>query len=152
MKPLQRRRGFGGFLFAPAQASFSDNVIKLILMGRPLWRLPATRMSLPLVAPFRARLGYELLEGSGMTKASPAFSLKLPMPHRGTGADTILRVSPERSAGRLLLDIATKWLKPALSGTNLVARYLCEHVRAKFRQGWYLTGDIVRLMRRNFSS
>jgi hypothetical protein len=70
MKPLQRRRGFGGFLFAPAQASFSDNAIKLILIGRPLWRLPATQpgrlasmTSLLLLTPFRAQFGYELFQG-----------------------------------------------------------------------------------------
>jgi hypothetical protein len=70
MKPLQRRRGFDGFLFAPAQASFSDNAIKLILIGRLLWRLPATQpgrlvsmTSLLLLTPFCARFGYELFQG-----------------------------------------------------------------------------------------
>ena len=81
MKPLQRRRGFGSFLFAPAQASFSENAIKLMLIGRPLWCLPATQqgrlvslMFLSLLAPVRARFGYELLEGDGMTEASPLLS------------------------------------------------------------------------------
>jgi acyl-[acyl-carrier-protein]-phospholipid O-acyltransferase/long-chain-fatty-acid--[acyl-carrier-protein] ligase len=157
MKPLQRRRRFDSFLFAPAQASFSENVIKLTLIARPLWRLPATQqgrlislMFLSLVAPVRARLGYELLEGSGMTEASPDFGLKLAMPHRGAGADTILRMSPERGAGRLLLDIATRRLKSARFGSNLVARYLCEHVQAKFRRGCYITGDIGRINEEEF--
>jgi hypothetical protein len=147
MKPLQRRRGFGGFLFAPAQASLSDNAIKLILIGRPLWRLPATQQgrlvsltSLLLLAPIRARFRYELFD---TTEASLAFNLKLAMPPCGAGADTILGVSPERSAGRLLLGIATRRLTPAFPGSNLVAGYLCGHVQAKFRRGWYITGDIV---------
>jgi acyl-CoA synthetase (AMP-forming)/AMP-acid ligase II len=157
MKPLLRRRGFGGFPFAQAQAAFNYNAIKLILIGRPLWHLPATQsarlvslMSLRLVAPFRARFGYELLKGSGMIEASPAFSLKLAMPTRGAGADTILGVSSERSGGRLLLGVAIRRLKPDLPGSNLVAGYLCGDVQTKFRQGWYMTGDMVRINEEEF--
>ena len=119
MKPLLRRPGFGGLLFAQAQVAFTDNATKLILIGLPRWRLPATQagrlvslMSLFLVAPFRARFGCELLEGYGMTEASPIVSLNLAMPAGAAGADTIQQGSRERSAGRLLPGITMKLLEP----------------------------------------
>ena len=59
MKPLLRRPGFGGFLFAQAQVAFNDNATKLVLIGLVQWLLSASEasrlvglISLFLVAPF----------------------------------------------------------------------------------------------------
>jgi acyl-[acyl-carrier-protein]-phospholipid O-acyltransferase / long-chain-fatty-acid--[acyl-carrier-protein] ligase len=164
MKPLLRRPGFGGFLFAQAQIAFNHNATKLILIGLPRWRLPATQagqlvslISLLLVAPFRARFGRELLEDYGTTEVSPVVSLNLAMPVPAARAETIQHGSREGSAGRLLPGTPIKLLEPqtlaelpgvqrgllALRGSNLVTGYLGGQAQEKFRDGWYITGDIV---------
>jgi len=124
----------------------------------------AEKLPADLRTAFRARFGCEVLEGYGLTEASPVVSLNLPMPARGVGADSIQYGSREGSAGRLLPGIAMRLLDAeslaempraqrgllALSGGNLVAGYLGGQAREKFRDGWYLTGDIVRIDEEGF--
>jgi acyl-[acyl-carrier-protein]-phospholipid O-acyltransferase / long-chain-fatty-acid--[acyl-carrier-protein] ligase len=124
----------------------------------------AEKLPADLRVAFRVRFGCEILEGYGLTEASPAVSFNLPMPARGFGADTIEHGSREGSVGRLLPGIAMRLLDPetlaempgaqrgllALRGGNLVAGYLGGQPRETFRDGWYVTGDIVRIDEEGF--
>jgi acyl-[acyl-carrier-protein]-phospholipid O-acyltransferase/long-chain-fatty-acid--[acyl-carrier-protein] ligase len=119
----------------------------------------AEKLPADLRVSFRARFGCEILEGYGLTEASPVVSLNLPMPARGLGANTIRHGSREGSVGRLLPGIAMRLLDPetlgekpgaqrgllALRGGNIVAGYIDGQASEKFRNGWYIAGDIVRV-------
>ena len=124
----------------------------------------AEKLPADLRVAFRARFGCEILEGYGLTEASPVVSLNLPRPGLGLGADGIQQGSREGSAGRLLPGVAACLLDPetlaeipgaqrgllALRGGNLVAGYLGGQGAEKFRDGWYITGDIVRIDEEGF--
>ena len=119
----------------------------------------AEKLPADLRVAFRARFGCEILEGYGLTEASPVVSLNLPRPGFGIEPDRIQQGSREGSAGRLLPGIAARLLDPetlaeipgaqrgllALRGGNLVGCYLHGEAPEKFRDGWYITGDIVRI-------
>ena len=124
----------------------------------------AEKLPADLRVAFRARFGCEILEGYGLTEASPVVSLSLPHPDRGVGADSIQQGSREGSAGRLVPGVAMCLLDPetlaempgaqrgllALRGGNLVTSYLGGQEASKFRDGWYITGDIVRVDEEGF--
>ena len=124
----------------------------------------AEKLPADLRVAFRARFGCEILEGYGLTEASPVVSLNLPRPGFGLRADGIQQGSREGSAGRLLPGVAACLLDPetlaetpgaqrgllALRGGNLVAGYLGGQGAEKFRDGWYITGDIVRIDEEGF--
>jgi acyl-[acyl-carrier-protein]-phospholipid O-acyltransferase/long-chain-fatty-acid--[acyl-carrier-protein] ligase len=117
----------------------------------------AEKLPADLRVAFHARFGCEVLEGYGLTEASPVASLNVPKPARGAGADSIQHGARQGSAGRLLPGIAMRLLDPesleetsyaqrgllALRGANLVTGYLGGEAREKFRDGWCITGDIV---------
>jgi acyl-[acyl-carrier-protein]-phospholipid O-acyltransferase/long-chain-fatty-acid--[acyl-carrier-protein] ligase len=100
-----------------------------------------------------------ILEGYGLTEASPVVSLNLARPGFGIEPDGIQQCSREGSIGRLVPGIAARLLDPgnlaespgaqrgllALRGANLVAGYLDGDGTEKFRDGWYITGDIARV-------
>ena len=124
----------------------------------------AEKLPADLRVAFRARFGCEILEGYGLTEASPVVSLNLPRPGLGLGADGIQQGSREGSAGRLLPGVAACLLDPetlaeipgarrgllALRGGNVVAGYLGGQGAEKFRDGWHITGDIVRIDEEGF--
>ena len=124
----------------------------------------AEKLPADLSVDFRARFGCEILEGYGLTEASPVVSLNLPRPSFGIEPDGLQQCSREGSGGRLLPGIAARLLDPetlveipgasrgllALRGGNLVSSYVGGQAREKFRDGWYLTGDIVRIDQEGF--
>jgi acyl-[acyl-carrier-protein]-phospholipid O-acyltransferase/long-chain-fatty-acid--[acyl-carrier-protein] ligase len=193
MKTLLRRPGFGSFLFVQAQVAFNDNANKLTLIGRVdpstvllatptfvrqyLKRIPleafgtlrrvvsgAEKLPADLGVASGARFGCKVLEGYGLTEASPVVSLNLPMPARGAGADTIQHGSREGSAGRLLPGVALRLVDPetlaerpstqrglfALRCGNVVAGYLAGQAPEKFCDEWHITGNLVRIDEQGF--
>lgn len=113
----------------------------------------AEKLPEDLRAAFRARFGCEVLEGYGLTEASPVATFNLPHPARGLGADSFQPGGREGSVGRLLPGVAYRLFdmeangrgQLALRGGNIITRYLGGEHAEKFRDGWYLTGDLARI-------
>ena len=118
----------------------------------------AEKMPADLAAAWKERFGCEVVEGYGLTEASPVVSFNMAPPEQGLGADSVQIGSCAGSTGRLLPGLAARFLdegtgehKPgaqrgllALRGANLVNGYLDGQNPDKFRGGWYVTGDIAR--------
>jgi len=118
----------------------------------------AEKLPPDLSAAWLQKFGCDILEGYGMTEASPVVSLNMSPPEQGLGADTAQRGSSAGSAGRLLPGLAARFVDEetgahlpgaqrglmALRGANLVSGYLDGQGADKFRDGWYITGDIAR--------
>lgn len=117
----------------------------------------AERLPAETAAEFQARFGCPVLEGYGLTEASPVVSLNVPNPPCGPGADSLQIGQRPGSVGRLLPGVAARLFDPethepapargllAVRGVNLVGAYLGETADDKFRDGWFFTGDIVRV-------
>jgi len=126
--------------------------LRLIVTGAE--KLPADTASAA-----RARFGCAVMEGYGLTEASPVVCLNMPHPAGGLGASSIQQGTQDGSVGRLLPGLALRLLDPetqahlpgatrgllALRGANLTPGYLGETAAEKFREGWFLTGDVVRV-------
>lgn len=126
--------------------------LRLIVTGAE--NLPADT-----AAAARDRFGCEVMEGYGLTEASPVVCLNMPHPANGLGAGSIQQGAKDGSVGRLLPGLAMRLLDPetethlpgatrgllALRGANLTPGYLADTTRSKFRDGWFLTGDLVRV-------
>lgn len=125
-------------------------------------RLAATgaeRLPAETAAAFRSRFGCEVFAGYGLTEAAPVMSFNMPDPARGLGADSLQKGWREGSTGRLLPGVAMRLLDPetgeecpggsrgvlAVRGTNIISAYLDGQSQEKFRDGWLVTGDIVRV-------
>ncbi len=122
----------------------------------------AERLQPELEKAFLTRCGIQLLEGYGLTEASPVCSVNLPdAPHPHGSAFGIPGLKP-RSIGCLLPGIAVRvtdvdddkkvlpftergmlWLK----GPNIFRGYINnpELNSSVFRKGWFKTGDIGRM-------
>lgn len=117
----------------------------------------AERLPAETASAFHSRFGCPVMEGYGLTEASPVVSLSLPHPACGPGAETVQLGHREGSVGRLLPGVALRLLDPetrepatgrgllAVRGANIVSGYLDEEEEGKFRGGWFCTGDIVRV-------
>ncbi len=117
----------------------------------------AERLPAETAAAFHERFGCEVLEGYGLTEASPVVCLSVPHPPRGPGADSLQIGQREGSVGRLLPGVSMRLFDPethepsptrglmALRGANVVGHYLGGADPEKFREGWFFTGDIVRV-------
>ncbi|MCX6968680.1 MAG: MFS transporter [Verrucomicrobia bacterium] len=125
-------------------------------------RLAATgaeRLPAETAAAFRSRFGCEVFAGYGLTEAAPVMSFNMPDPARGFGADSLQKGWREGSTGRLLPGVAMRLLDPetgeecpggsrgvlAVRGANIISAYLDGQSPEKFRDGWLVTGDIVRV-------
>jgi acyl-[acyl-carrier-protein]-phospholipid O-acyltransferase/long-chain-fatty-acid--[acyl-carrier-protein] ligase len=122
----------------------------------------AERLPAETAAAFRARFGCPVLEGYGLTEASPVVSLNVPNPPCGVGASSLQQGHKEGSVGRLVPGLSMRLLDPeteaptrdrgllAVRGANIVSGYLENADPGKFRDGWFLTGDIVRVDEEGF--
>lgn len=122
----------------------------------------AERLPAETAAAFRARFGCPVLEGYGLTEASPVVSINVPNPPTGIGADSLQQGHKEGSVGRLLPGMSMRLLDPeseettrergllSVRGANIVNGYLENAEAAKFRDGWFITGDIVRVDEEGF--
>ncbi len=117
----------------------------------------AERLPAETADAFRERFGCEVLEGYGLTEAAPAVSFNLPDPARGPGASSPQAGHRTGSVGRLLPGLALRLIDPdtgapvrtrgllALRGANLISGYLDGAEPERFRDGWFVTGDLVRV-------
>lgn len=124
----------------------------------------AERLPAETASAFRARFGCEVYEGYGLTEASPVVSLNMPNPSCGRGADSIQQGRREGSVGRIVPGIAIRLLDPvtsevrpgatsgllALRGPNIIVEYMNGQSAEKFRDGWLITGDVVRVDEEGF--
>ncbi len=124
----------------------------------------AERLPAETASAFRARFGCEVYEGYGLTEASPVVSLNMPNPSCGRGADSLQQGRREGSVGRIAPGIAIHLLDPvtedprpgatsgllALRGPNIIASYMNDQSPEKFRDGWLITGDVVRVDEEGF--
>jgi len=105
------------------------------------------------------RLGCEVVEGYGMTEASPTVAYNMPDPPLSLGADSVQKGNKFGSVGRILPGVAYKLLDVenqsqesatgrgilALKGPNIISGYLGGEGQDKFSDGWYVTGDVVEI-------
>jgi len=128
--------------------------IKLLVTG-------AEKLSNELAEAFEEKFGLPVLQGYGLTEASPVVSTNLPDPVPSRPGDTIQPSNRPGSVGKLLpgqaaqiRDPETDELLPArqlgmlwLKGPNIFGGYLNEPERtaAVLREGWFKTGDLGRL-------
>lgn len=117
----------------------------------------AERLPPSLSERFETQLGVPLFEGYGLTEASPVVSLNRPHPRRSMGALSMQTGWEPGSVGRLLPGISFR-LKPVegmedagelcLKGINLLRTYLDpSQNQGRLEDGWYQTGDLVRMDR-----
>ena len=113
------------------------------------WGSGAAPLPVEIVAPFEEKFGGKLLEGYGLTEASPVVSA-----HRlsgvrklGSVGQTIpgVRVSIQDDAGRMLP--ADELGEVCVSGPNVMVGYYKnpEETARTIRDGWLHTGDMGRL-------
>ncbi|HZC59134.1 MAG TPA: AMP-binding protein, partial [Chthoniobacterales bacterium] len=128
--------------------------IKLLVTG-------AEKLPNELAEAFEEKFGHHVLQGYGLTEASPVVSTNLPDPSPHRPGDTIQPSSRPGSVGKLLpgeaaqiRDPETDALLPPselgmlwLKGPNIFEGYLNdpELTAIVLRDGWFKTGDLGRL-------
>ncbi len=117
----------------------------------------AERLPSETAAACRARFGCDVVEGYGLTEAAPVVCLNMPHPSLGFAATSVQSGSRAGSVGRLVPGLAARVLDPetgeflpghsrgvlALRGVNVISAYLDGSSAEKFRDGWFVTGDVV---------
>lgn len=120
----------------------------------------AERLPMDLYEGFLGKFHLGILQGYGMTEASPATNVNQPDPALPT--DTALEQQGKRlgSVGRMMAGMTARVFNPetleelplgatgvvAFRGANLFRGYLDDPKKtaAVFHEGWYLTGDLGR--------
>ncbi len=118
----------------------------------------AEALKLSLARTFRAKYGVDLFEGYGTTECAPVVAANLP-PVRAPGVHQ--RASKPGSIGQPVPGVEVKVVHPEtyeplqngqdglllVRGANVMLGYLKERERTAevLRDGWYVTGDVVRL-------
>jgi len=127
--------------------------IKLLVTG-------AEKLPKDLAEAFEEKFGQHVLQGYGLTEASPVVSTNLPDPAPNRPGDTIQPSSRPGSVGKLLPGQAAQIRDPEtgellppsqlgmlwLKGPNIFEGYLDEpeQTAAVLRDGWFETGDLGR--------
>jgi acyl-[acyl-carrier-protein]-phospholipid O-acyltransferase / long-chain-fatty-acid--[acyl-carrier-protein] ligase len=127
--------------------------------------LPALRLAITgaeklpavLAQSFADKFGASVLEGYGLTETSPVAAFNLPDPIEGPGARSTQKGNCAGSVGRLLPGLAARLLDPvteqpldegtgvlAFQGANVLRGYLGGVEAGKFREGWFISGDLAR--------
>jgi len=128
--------------------------IKLLVTG-------AEKLPKDLAEAFEERFGHHVLQGYGLTEASPVVSTNLPDPAPSRPGEPIQPSSRPGSVGKLLPGEAAQIRDPELDellpanqlgmlwlkGPNIFEGYLNEpeQTAAVLRDGWFKTGDLGRL-------
>ncbi|MEE2785855.1 MAG: AMP-binding protein [Myxococcota bacterium] len=126
---------FGPMVFGEVHRMLGGNIRHLISGGAAL--------SGPVLNAFEG-LGFELLEGYGLTEAAPVLSVRRPGDRKGGG-----------SVGRQLPGVDIQIINPdelgvgevIARGDNVMAGYFNDHVATEqtVRKGWLHTGDLGKL-------
>jgi acyl-[acyl-carrier-protein]-phospholipid O-acyltransferase/long-chain-fatty-acid--[acyl-carrier-protein] ligase len=116
----------------------------------------AEKLREPIARAFREKYGLELLEGYGCTEMAPVVAVNIPdidaAEQRGRKEGTVGHPLPGIAVKLVDPDTGVK-LPPAseglllVKGANRMLGYLGdeEGTRAVLRNGWYVTGDIVKV-------
>ncbi len=118
-----------------------------------LWGSGAAPLPLEIVEPFERRFGGKLLEGYGLTEASPVVSA-----HRLSGTRKLGSVGPPIPGVQVSIQDDDRPLpvgelgEVCVKGPNVMAGYYKnpEETARTIRQGWLHTGDMGRLDRDGF--
>ncbi len=120
----------------------------------------AEKMPMDLYEGFKEKFQLEMMQGYGMTEASPAANVNQPdpvVPYTAAGSQPGQRLG---SVGRLMTGMTARVLHPetrdelpagetgvvAFRGANLFGGYLDDAKKTAevFHDGWYVTGDLGR--------
>jgi acyl-[acyl-carrier-protein]-phospholipid O-acyltransferase/long-chain-fatty-acid--[acyl-carrier-protein] ligase len=120
----------------------------------------AEKMPMDLYEGFREKFHLELLQGYGMTEASPVTNVNQPDPVRPNGMAADQPGKRLGSVGRMVPGMTARVLNPetreplppgeqgiiAFRGANIFGGYLDDPKKTAeaFHDGWYLTGDLGR--------
>jgi acyl-[acyl-carrier-protein]-phospholipid O-acyltransferase/long-chain-fatty-acid--[acyl-carrier-protein] ligase len=112
--------------------------LRLALVG-------AERLCPKLAAAFTDRFGCDVVEGYGLTEASPVVAFNQPHPRRGLAASSVQHGHLRGTVGRLLPGIAARANDGilALRGPNVISHYMNNECPEAFAEGWFRTGDRV---------
>ncbi|MFA6287951.1 MAG: AMP-binding protein [Opitutaceae bacterium] len=118
----------------------------------------AEKMPMDLYEGVLQKFNIEIMQGYGMTEASPATNVNQPDPLVTTGTADTQAGKRLGTVGRMMVGMTARVLDPetkapipigetgmvAFRGANIFSGYLGdeEKTRAVFHDGWYLTGDL----------
>lgn len=120
----------------------------------------AEKMPMDLYEGFLEKFGLEMMQGYGMTEASPATNVNQPDPIVPTRSASRQAGKRLGSVGRMMAGMSARVLDPetreelplgeagvvAFRGANIFGGYLDDPKKTDeaFHHGWYLTGDLGR--------
>lgn len=120
----------------------------------------AEKMPADLYEGIREKFHLEIMQGYGMTEASPVTNVNQPDPRVTTNTASPQPGQRFGTVGRMMVGMTARVLDPetkaptlpgatgmiAFRGANIFAGYLGDEARTRavFHDGWYLTGDLGR--------